>query len=350
MKKNKLIPLLILLFILIILAIYLIATNKSSTLKKEYVNFAIQDTNSIMQIFLADKNNNKVTLKRNDNNSWSVNNKFLASQDQINILLKTLHLLEVQAPVAKAAYNNIIRQLAARGIKVEIYQYKYRINLFNYIKLFPHITKTKTFYVGDHTPTYIGTYMMIENADAPYVVNIPSFHGYLTTRFSTKEIDWRDRIIFASNLKNIKSITVNNRNPQDTSFKLVYNGKKFILFSLPDKKQVIPKDTNIINYYIMNYSKISLENYLTNINKNVLDSIRKLPIENIIQIETTDNKITTIKTIKMGAKLGDVDQKGNQLIYDRDRLYALINNDSDIVIIQYYEFDKILKNISFFKN
>jgi len=191
---------------------------------------------------------------------------------------------------------------------------------------------------------------MIENADAPYVVNIPSFHGYLTTRFSTKEIDWRDRIIFASNLKNIKSITVNNRNPQDTSFKLVYNGKKFILFSLPDKKQVIPKDTNIINYYIMNYSKISLENYLTNINKNVSDSIRKLPVENIIQIETTDNKITTIKTIKMGAKLGDVDQKGNQLIYDRDRLYALINNDSDIVIIQYYEFDKILKNISFFKN
>jgi hypothetical protein len=72
----------------------------------------------------------------------------------------------------------------------------------------------------------------------------------------------------------------------------------------------------------MNFSKISLETYLNNINKNISDSIRKLPVENIIQIETTDNKITTIKTIKMGAKLGEVDQKGNQLIYDRDRLYA----------------------------
>jgi len=39
---------------------------------------------------------------------------------------------------------------------------------------------------------------------------------------------------------------------------------------------------------------------------------------------------------------------GSTVFFDRDRMYALINDDEDFVLIQYFVFDKILRPLSFF--
>jgi hypothetical protein len=43
-----------------------------------------------------------------------------------------------------------------------------------------------------------------------------------------------------------------------------------------------------------------------------------------------------------------MDDFGNAAPYDRDRLYALVNDGKDFTLVQYFVFDKILRPMSFF--
>ena len=88
MKKNRLI--IIITLILAVIAFLFIYTATKSTLSKSLSNFAIQDTSLVTKVFLTDKSNNKVTLVKKAPGDWSVNNKYIASNDLIDIFLKTI--------------------------------------------------------------------------------------------------------------------------------------------------------------------------------------------------------------------------------------------------------------------
>ncbi|HNQ61574.1 MAG TPA: hypothetical protein PKJ62_04215, partial [Bacteroidia bacterium] len=69
MKKKNL---LILAFVLGLgfLSVYLIKRDDSSSIRTELMDFAVKDTSDISKIFLADRNGNSVTLKRQPDGSW----------------------------------------------------------------------------------------------------------------------------------------------------------------------------------------------------------------------------------------------------------------------------------------
>jgi hypothetical protein len=46
--------------------------------------------------------------------------------------------------------------------------------------------------------------------------------------------------------------------------------------------------------------------------------------------------------------LAQQDEKGNRLPYDVDRMYASIKQGKELVVIQYYSFGKILRQLSDF--
>ena len=153
----------------------------------EGTDFGIVDTSKVDKIFIADMDGVEVTLTRPERGRlWDVNGKYKAREDAVKLLLKTFRRAAVQGPVAEAAQENVVRLIAARGKKVEIYQ--------------GGDQPVKTWYVGTATPSHTGTYMVLETPEGrgaePYVVHMEGFTGFLSTRFFTSEREWRYTGIF----------------------------------------------------------------------------------------------------------------------------------------------------------
>jgi len=194
MKKNR--GILVIVIILAIMAVILVLQNRKGTLKGEMGEFAIVDTASVTKIFMADMRNNQVLLTKNSPGEWMLNDSLKARKEGLDLLLKTMSNLAVKAPVPKKSYNSVIKRLATNSIKVEIYQKKYRVDLFNWIKLFPHEKLTKVYYVGNATPDNMGTFMLLDGSDVPFVVYEPGFRGFVAARYTAATNDWRDHQIF----------------------------------------------------------------------------------------------------------------------------------------------------------
>jgi len=136
----------IIVIILVFVALYFFLTQRHGTIPKELKDFAVEDTASVDKIFMVNKEGQQVLLERK-NNFWMVNGKYYARKDAVSTLLKTIHRIDVKAPVAKSMFKTIVSNLAVRSIKVEIYQESKLI---------------RTYYVGGPTKDQYGTYMLLE--------------------------------------------------------------------------------------------------------------------------------------------------------------------------------------------
>jgi hypothetical protein len=352
MKRFRFLILIVVL--LVIAAVILIIRSATLSTLDENTNFAIQDTSSVTRVFLADKNNNKVLLSRNEDGSWTVNDKYKASFEAVRAMLKTVMSLEIKSPVPQKAHNNIVKILATTATKVEIYQTVYRIDLFGTIRLFPHEKKTRTYYVGFATQDNLGTYMLMEGADAPYIVAIPGFNGFLTTRYSPYEKDWRDHSIFNYGYPDIRSVTLWFPETPEKSFRLSKSGPRdFKLMQINDKlaetgSLINAYDTLKVMDYFAGFQNIRFESLLDDLDKRISDSIRAAVPFHILTIEDVRGNASVIKTYHMQGAPDVVDLENKPVLWDRDRLYALINNGNDLVLIQFYVFDPILRPLDHF--
>ena len=350
MKKNKIA--FIITLILIIIASILITTNNNTTLKKESSNFALLDTSNVTRIFIADKQNNNVTLEKVTTGNWKINNHAKADSRKVNMLLKTMQDIRVRNPVSLAEHNNVISRLAAAAKKVEIYQIVNRIDLFGWIKLFPHEKLTKVYYVGGATMDNLGTYMWMEGKEKnkAFVVHIPNFRGFVSPRYSPKQDDWRDHTIFNYSISEIQSIKIEYFENANLSYKVEnLNNRDFKLISLADNKEISNYDTLKLLNFITAFQSVKFEALLTNITeKSKMDSITSSKPAHIITVVDKKGNSNIVKTFhKEGFedKIGD----GAKLVpVDFERLYASLNDGSDFVLLQYYSFDKVLRPLTYF--
>jgi len=346
MKKNRII--LIITIILAAIAFFFIYTTTKSTISKSHSDFAIEDTSTVTKIFLTDKSNNKVVLVKNSPGSWSVNSKYPASNDQMGIFLKTLTKLEVKSPVAKAARNNVIRRLSSIAVKAEIYQTVYRIDFWG-IKLFPHEKLVKTYYVGDATQNNLGTYMLLEDSDEPFIMHIPGFRGFLNSRYSTLEKDWRDHSIVSIEISNIKSVKLEFPSSPDSSYLVENTGNtRFTLTALKSNSQVPDYDTLKLLESLSAFRDIRFESLITDLKLHNRDSIIKTAPFHVLTITDLSGKSTVIKTFHKSPPSDQEELNGVIAKYDLDRLYIWFNDGKDFALAQFYVFDEILKPLSGF--
>jgi len=345
MNKIRLFALVIIL--LAVGAAILVLHNSNSSFQKKIKNFAIDDSSNVTKIFMSDKANHRVLLQKITPGEWTVNSKYKANTINIRILLTTMLNLEVQSPVPTSMYNNVITRMAAIGVKVEIYQMVYRINLFDKIKLFQHEKLTKTYYVGDNTQNMLGTFMLMENTPTPFITQLTGFNGYLSTRYSPKEIDWRDHGIINLHYSEIKSVELKFTEHPENSFLLTKEvPNKIILKSLVNNKIISRFDTMQAMKYLLSFTNIRVETFLNDFSKK--DSIIKTTPFHILIITDFKGKKYTLKTFLKKAS-GEVDFDGKPIIYDRDRLFALDETNNEFVLIQYFVFDRILCPITYFQ-
>jgi len=345
----------IIIFVIVLLAVIgvLLVTSKSyTTLENEDSSFAVEDTAAITKIFIADKNDNQVLLTRKGN-GWILNKKYQVNQGNMKILLGTLKRLKVKAPVSIAKHDNVIRRMAATGRKVEIYQMAYRVDLFNRIKLFRYEKLVKVFYVGGATQNNLGTNMLMEGAERPYVVFLPSLRGYLTTRFSPMPDDWKSHVVFNNKLSDIKSVKLEfGRDPESSFIVDIVDGLgNYKLTQSITGKQVENYDTLKLLNFLTSFSDLRYETRLNNIKpKATIDSIIHSP--KLYQLTLVDQEMdTTIVKMyeKKEAEPEEVDLDIALIPIDHDRFYGLINRGEDFVLMQYFVFDNVLKPLSYYE-
>ncbi len=346
MKKNRIIIFIVI--ILAIVAVVLIFTRSDKTFQGALSDFTVQDTSTVTKIFMSDKNNNTVTLARESGNQWVVNDKYPASRQNIEMLLQTMHTLAVKEPVSQAAHNSVIRELSVNSVKVEIYQKVYWIDLFNTIRWFPYEKLTKVYYVGGATQSNRGTFMLMEDSSIPFVTYIPGFRGYVSPRYKPMENVWRDFKVFRKGLPEIASVQMEIPGKENESFVITNNGNTSVsLYSYPEKQSIPDFDTLAALNFLSGFRNLNFEAVLNNSASVNKDSILASTPFLIITLTDTSGVINSVKTFfKEG--YGDVDMNGNEILYDRDRLYALVNDGDDFVLIQYFSFDRVLRPRSFF--
>ncbi len=329
MKRSTLI-LVVIVLVMGIFAVILMTRDKSGTIKRELRDFAVQDTASIDKIFMVTKSNAQVVLTREEN-GWIVNGKYGVRREAIALLLKTIHRVQVKAPVAKSALDNVLTMLATRNTKVEIY---IRGKL------------DKTIYVGGPTQDQIGTFMMLEGSSVPFVCHIPGFIGYLSTRFFTNEKAWRSPLIFNYDFDEIAKIkSVNNDDPEK-SFVLKKSNNDFAIRALEGNRRLVSMDTLAVKYFVSNFERVASEFFADEMEPEMMDSLNMATPFHVLELTDTKGDMVKIEAHRR-PNMGEVDPALPPHEYDIERMYARING-SDWVVIQYFVFDKLFRELQFF--
>lgn len=182
---------------------------QSGTRNSWDTEFAVDNPEDIHKIFLADRSGRTATLER-EGDHWMYNGKYRARPTAVQTLMETLTRVKVYYVPPEAAKDNAVRDIAASGIKVELYNKAGK--------------PLKVYYVGGVNNEESGTYMMMEGAKQPYVTHIPGFVGQLRVRFFLDEDSWRDRAVFSEKPEDIQSVSVEYPQQKSESFRLEKTG------------------------------------------------------------------------------------------------------------------------------
>lgn len=308
----------------------------NSTLDTDDTSFLVEDTAAVSKIFIADMRGSKVTLTRQQG-FWMVNNEYRVRPEFMEVLMNTIRRISVAYPVAEAAHNQVIKELATDNKKVMLYNQQGDL--------------IKSYYVGGSTTDNLGTYMMIDGSNKPMVCVIPGFDGVLTIRFLTDEEEIRSRNIFSYSTTDLKTISINYTQQPDSSFEINLLGPDSFFISQPihhNTKRLSDKNFNLYSYLQL-FRFINAEAYENSYSKK--DSILKTTPFALIKVTDRNEQTITVPCYRKPVdekSAQQYDNKGNKLPFDSDRFFVATNNGKDFLLVQQFHFGRLLKSFSFF--
>jgi hypothetical protein len=330
MKKGTLILLLVVLILGI--SAFLLMRKPWSNSQHDATAFAIKDTAKVTRIFLADKAGKTVMLQRKANNTWTANNNVLVDHTKINLILTTLHDLQVKMPVSPSMHNTAMGILGSKGIKCEVYEGEHLL---------------KVIYIGTETPDKEGTFMILEGEDQPYIIQQPGFIGFLTPRFSTEEIKWRSKLIFNAAKKDIEEITIRYPSQESESFVLNAITAQKQGFIKDIKGGLVQTDTLKTNLLLNAFEQLYAEGFYdeTVFTKAERDSVFGLKAFVIIQLKLNNGDIQHLSLFEklVGDKTKDrFDDNQRERSIDPEKFFAKVGSQNLAASVQEYAFRRVL--------
>jgi CxxC motif-containing protein len=304
------------LIILMAALIWFLSNDKKSTISVEN-NFSISDTASVSKIFIADRNGTTITLNRNEKN-WVINNKYEVRKDAIKTILTTINQIRIQRPVSITAFDNVIKNLATTGVKIEIYTNQ--------------DAPEKTYTIGGSTSNHLGSYMFLAGSETPFIVHIPSFNGFLSPRYGIEgnkisEKNWRTTNIFSLKTEKISRVIVNH-------------------IQEPEKSFTLTTASMILLNNLGNEVSLNQENALQ-----FLNAFKLLNCESFKDIKERKESTTPLHELIVNNDTLRTYSIGNgKLVKDKEdnftvkRMHATLNN-GELMLIQDYVFNKVLITI-----
>lgn len=315
---------------------YFLFRNSEGLYQEKEANFTFKDTASIGKIFLVESDGASILVERGASNQWIVNKKYPAMPIQMVNILTCLRLQTALTPVSEKDHDKVVKMLAGMGTKVEVYDRQG--------------SKIRTFYVAGQGPNYHGSFMILEGADQPYLVEVPGFEGYLTPRYATELNEWRSRSVFNYTAQELASVSVSYPDEPLNSF-TVNNSSSGPHVALHPELAASLKEQNDerVRSYMDFFTNINAEGYLNGV----------ADMDSIIRSSVLRCKITV--TPKKGNETAldiywvDISEKHKSMLdqtstdpkhrpTDVDRLYAVNLSTHDTLLIQRQTFDKLFRS------
>lgn len=304
----------------------------TSVFEEDEAGFTITNTADIDRIFLASQQGDTISLQKTAD-GWLLNNKHKASIRMVETLLQTFKEQYAAYPVPDNAHNGVVKYLAGSGVKVEVYNKKGEA--------------IRVFYVGGQASGNKGTYMLIEGADRPYVVELPAYEGYVTPRYSTEYAAWRNRNIVDLKPEELASVGVQYTFPDEllNSFTMVRTGDGKLDIKLhPELNMSSPVNEKRVKTFAGFFEKVGCEGYLSGVHKldSLIGAASKYCDLTIVDTKGNESKIAMYK-MKVYKRSKNVTDETSLDEFDSDRFYGIINNGRDTVMLQNHTFGKILR-------
>lgn len=340
MKKN--LPIIILLAVLIIGGIYayFLVENERSISDEPLSDFNIKDTANVSKIKITEKDLGEITLIRK-NGEWVIESTGEKAQPyNVNLILETAFQIMVKQSVSQDAKENIIQQLSIRHKKVEFY--------FN-----DENEPQKIWYVGGPTNDHMGTFMLLEVKDPttgnyvrspePFIMHKPGIYGTLDTRFFTSVNEWKFPGVFIYQPGEIAKVEVQNHKEPGQSFEVDVTNKGKVLLKDQNDNMVNNYDTSSVKHLVSLFTDIYYES-----NADHLTSIQQDSILNSTPLFTLS--VTDTKGIKTEARVWDNynQTETGGLAIDIGRGLCSVNGSKELVKVQYYTWDVLMRPLSFF--
>lgn len=345
MKKN--LVLLVLFAVLGGIAIWLYRKDSKSTLANQpLADFAIEDTAAINKIFITEANGASVLLERKPNSvRWTVNGKYLARQDAVDLLQLTFKQIKVRGNVPEKARENMMKVIASAGKKVEIYQGK--------------DTPSKIYYIGTATPDHIGTYMLLEipeigRSEDPYITHMEGFTGFLSTRFFADETDWRYTGVFDFPYLDFTEVEMLDYQQPQNSFAVKYTGGNNIQiftdfnpisgsFTTP----IAAFDSSLVKEFLLHFKKVHFDSYRTNLNQHAYDSIAMLPPNFALRVTDNAGHKTKVDLIYKKSSKVYLDDNGQPSPWDLEYFWGR-SETGELALAQTFVFSPLIQPLKFY--
>ncbi len=329
MKNIKLLTILIIL--IIIAGVYYFSNSKGS-LNLRNTSFAIEETDQITEVKIS--SDKETLLLKKEFGQWKVNDKYNATKWSINNFMMALNRVYILKPVSKVEKEQVASILKSDGILVEIYKNRRAIKKYYVSK--PGMNKNKT-------------YMMMCKSSEPFVVGIPSFQGLVSDLYVVEENFWRDKTIFNYQPQNIKTILLEYSENPSKSFQLVnFNDGTFALKDVAKESYVENFNVENLVRYFTYYQRIVFEELGSDLSQKEVDTIMKSKLFVTITVEDINGAKNKLDIYRKPPE-DKLDEFGEKAEFDYNRAYAILNNNRDLILIQYYIFDPLFKEIDYFR-
>lgn len=189
---------LVLLILLLVLAGsgWWLFQNQSGSASVVYTdrNFAVEDLNEVHRIVLADKKGHRTELERSGN-SWLVNSEYPVNKRRMEVLERTLTDLQIRYIPSEAEGKTAMKQLASYTNQIKMFDSKGE--------------EIRSYLIGGTNANGMGTYMIMEGASQPFVMDIPYFQGAIDLRYDPDPEYWITEQLFPNiSMKDIKKLVV----------------------------------------------------------------------------------------------------------------------------------------------
>ena len=323
----------IILLVLVAIVAYLLFFRPDNEVSSKVLNdFAIRDTANIERIFLADNDGNQALIARQSDGTWMVNNKWRARDNNVFLLLRGFYNMEVKSPVVIEAIPAILKQIAAKPIKVEVYMKGKKI-------------PEKIYYFGFATQDHYGNYALLEipgegKSKEPFIIKEAGFYGFYRPRMITNEKDWRYNGIFDYPDLDISTIKVDYPLHKDQSFEIDYKGGNDIVLKGNSGKAFDKFNKSSVKDYIKLYKKIHLETFNNFLTPAQEDSVLKTTPKAYISVTNRLGETVSATVYEKGF-IDPYDRLEEYGYIDPERFYVL-TDDNQLVIAQLLQWDPLL--------
>ena len=330
MKSNFLLPLLLVLLLGATSFYYFSDKNYTSSSKEtgDWV-MHVENPDDIHRIFIADRQGGKADIRRQKGGYWKYNNKYNANPNVVANVLDAVTRIRLQSRPSQAAIPNMIKTLSTKSTKVILYDKNDEI--------------LKSYYIGGVTPNELGTFMILEGSDNPYIMEIPYAHVSLKQRFFTGDEKWRDKTLIEYSPKDILSVSVEYPTRKNKSFKLSKKNKQWevVPFYPTTKKIEKTLNTDLVENYLQGFKKLGAETFETR--------------ESFLKRETNQRQFCILRLVLRDGSQDEIHFYPIQHYTDGDLTkpepvtrYLTINSKKDSYLTQHLVFKELFWAYGFF--